>query len=842
MMKKICMLLMIFYTFQTTAQIPDNDELLFQLKGKTNFSEVWNTINQYYITRDYTNNPKLYSEFKKWNRWAWWESKHLDASGKMINSNKKIFEETNSITQKLTYNRLGNLASNGGTWNLIGPQNLSSGIARVDRLAFHPTNASIIYAGTPASGLWKTVDGGNSWQPLNGFLPSLGVSGIVVDAVNPNILYVLTGDGDSFANGGFVYTRQSIGILKSTDAGNTWSKLSGIIPSGSTTAFYGYKLIQMPDFNNVLFAATSRGLYRSSDFGQNWQACTGVSTFQNVFDVELKPNNSATVYASVRDAVYVSNDYGQSFAVIQYFGITSSNTRSALAVTPAVPNNVYINFGSASQSLLYVSAASGSTFTLLSSAHPATSSYMSAFTIHPLNANRLILGALNVIYSTDAGANFNAAVNIHADIHDLAYNNNFLYAACDGGVYRSNDNGASWVYLSNGIAATQYYHMSATEQNDNAIIAGSQDNGYMRRSNTGIFSLSDGGDGFSGKFLNNSTDTYIYSINSGVFKRTISSNSFSQLLVGGTSVNDMNFFFPSIEIHPTDNNIIYAGFTDSLRRSTNGGVNWTAFAGSGSAGFGFSGGLAVSPNNPDRLYLANGNQLRISNNKGTTQTVISGNPGWAGVTGNITDVTSRPNNADEVWVTFSGFIGTKVLYSSNAGATWVNFTGSLPDLPVYCIKYTSAGDVYIGNDFGVYAMTFAMSDWAPFYNGLPNIPVTDLFVNETANTIKASTFGRGIWQSDLYADCAPFLALGSNVQGRYFYQTAGILQSAQQMDSSYGNELRYRSPVRVRLTNGFKASGGSYLHAVIGPCGQGVFNRNSPAIVKTKTEQLSQVR
>ncbi len=822
----------------TVAQIPQNEELNQQLAGKNKFSDFWQVVSNYYRSKDYLHNPKLYSEFKKWNRWAWWESKHLDEQGKMVNSSKKIYDETQQVEERRASDRSGGIESNGGTWTLVGPTNLATGIARVDRLAFDPTNTAIIYAGTPASGLWKTIDGGNNWFALNGFAPSLGVSGIVVDALNPNIIYVLTGDGDSFANGGFVYTRQSVGILKSIDGGSSWRKISNILPAGNSLPFYGFKLMQLPDFNNVLLAGTSRGMYRSTDFGENWQLCNGTSIADDIFDIELKPNNSAKIYASFRDGIYVSNDYGQSFAVSQYWSITSANARSAIAVTPAMPENVYINFGGGTQSLMYLSANGGAGFSLVSSTHPASSAYMCAFAVSPVNVNRLILGALNISYSTDGGSSFSAGTNIHADVHDLMYNNGFLYAGCDGGVYRSADNGATWVYLSNGLAATQYYHMSGTDANDEAIIAGSQDNGYMRRSNAGVFSLTAGGDGFSGKFLNNSSNVYIYSLNAGVFRHTISPTNFETLFIGGASVNDMNFFFPSLEIHPTDNNIIYAGYMDALRRSTNGGTSWKALGGSGSSGFGFSGGLAVSPQNPDRLYFGNGNTLRIRNDRGTTQTIISGNPGWEGVTGNITDVACRPGNADEVWVTFSGFSGTRVLYSGTAGATWVDFSGSLPNLPVYCVKYTEAGDAYIGNDYGVYVMTLSMNDWAPFYNNLPNIPVTDLYVNETAGTIKASTFGRGIWRSDLYSNCSPFLTLGSNIQGRQFYQSSGVLQSAQSMNGNYGNELRYRSSEKIKLTNGFRAYSGSYLHAVIGTCGQGIFNRDSSRLPSTKIELL----
>ncbi|MGO8055711.1 hypothetical protein, partial [Rhizobium leguminosarum] len=96
------------------------------------------------------------------------------------------------------------------------------------------------------------------------------------------------------------------------------------------------------------------------------------------------------------------------------------------------------------------------------------------------------------------------------------------------------------------------------------------------------------------------------------------------------------------------------------------------------------------------------------------------------------------------------------------------------------VEYTNDGDAYIGTDAGVYFMDFAMSDWVFFSNGLPMIPVTEVVVNETNGTIKAATFGRGIWQSDLYSDCGPFLLLSGVSQGTNFYQSGGFIETIQQ--------------------------------------------------------------
>ena len=836
MKKKI--ILSIFFSavfIYCNAQLSVSPELKTALQNKTGFKEVMQTVTDYYIQKDYINNPKLFSEFKKWNRWAWYEYRHLDANGNFVNSNQKNEPVLTALNQAKQSNQSANLSeSNTGGWVSIGPTNVTNGIGRVDRLAFHPTNANIMYAGATAGGLWATADGGISWNALNGYIPQLGVSGIVVDADNPNTLYVLSGDGDSFINGGFIYQRASIGILKSTDGGNSWTKISNILPAATT--FFGFKLIQSQDFHNRFFACTSRGLYRSTDYGQTWSLDVTIND-QNVFDIEQVPN-SGFMYASTKDRVYVSSNYGNPFTIVPLavFSQPPSATftqRTALAISPIAPNTLYVLFGGSfingSERLLYRSNDNGSTYTLVNNNAPVTSGYASTMAVNPTNINNVIIGNVTLLTSTDGGATFpNTGNGVHADFHDLAYNplNNFLYAGCDGGVYRSCcSNGINWSASYSGLNITQYYHMAGFEGNDNLALAGAQDNGVHLRNGSNTFDFVNGGDGFDAKFLSGNSNIAYYSLNAGVFKYTLSTTVSQLRLSPGTSINDQNFFFPSIATHPTNNNIIYAGYISGVYRTTNDGINWTNLGQSGSAGFAAAGGLAVSPDIPDRVYAANGNTLQISNNQGTNWTTISGNPGWPGGAVTITDVQTRNNNANEVWVTFGRYGMPKVIYSSNAGANWTNFTGSLPDLPVYCIEYTNAGDTYIGTDAGVYFMGYTMSDWVFFSNGLPMIPVTEVVVNETNGSIKAATFGRGIWQSDLYSNCGPFLFLNGVIQGTNFYQSNGFIETTQQIPGSFGNSVKYRSPTKITFKPGFSTKTNSYMHALIGNCGQGVFSK-----------------
>ena len=110
-----------------------------------------------------------------------------------------------------------------GNWEQLGPildgattRDDIPGVGRVSAIEFHPTDPLTIYAGAPAGGLWRTTNGGQWWESLTDDLPTLGISAIIVDPNNPDIIYIGTGDRDSADAPG-------LGVWKSVDGGETWS-------------------------------------------------------------------------------------------------------------------------------------------------------------------------------------------------------------------------------------------------------------------------------------------------------------------------------------------------------------------------------------------------------------------------------------------------------------------------------------------------------------------------------------------------------------------------------------------------------------------------------------------
>jgi len=136
-------------------------------------------------------------------------------------------------------------------------------------------------------------------------------------------------------------------------------------------------------------------------------------------------------------------------------------------------------------------------------------------------------------------------------------------------------------------------------------------------------------------------------------------------------------------------------------------------------------------------------------------------------------------------------------------------------------------DAYVGTDIGVYFRGAGMSDWVPFYNFLPRVPVTDLILNETAQRIKAVTFGRGVWESDIYGACTATLATPSSITGYKYYEASQSITSAATVFGGANTEVFIKAGDYVQLNPGFIAEqGNNVVRVQIGPCGNGLPSLN----------------
>jgi hypothetical protein len=187
----------------------------------------------------------------------------------------------------------------------------------------------------------------------------------------------------------------------------------------------------------------------------------------------------------------------------------------------------------------------------------------------------------------------------------------------------------------------------------------------------------------------------------------------------------------------------------------------------------------------------------------------------------ITGIYTNPNNNDDVWITVSGYQdGEKVYHSVDAGENWDNESDNLPNVPVNSVAVDTDGNIYVGNDFGIFARRPGDTEWFPFYNGMPNVPVTDLVINETAQKIRAATFGRGIWEADLLlTSCPSALNITGTYVGQYNFSAATSITTTATAVNSSGTKLTMNAGNYILLNDGFRGNAGAFVKIQVAPCG-----------------------
>lgn len=643
-------------------------------------------------------------------------------------------------------------------WTPLGPNDWTTvsynpGIGRVNVTAVDPTNSDVMYVGAPSGGFWKSTDSGNNWETSTDDQTVLGVSAIAVDPTNSNIIYIGTGDGD----GGDTY---SVGVLKSTDGGANWNTTG--LNWGVTQFRQISKLLIHPSNAAILLAATNLGVYKSTDNGSSWS----LTQSGNFKDMEFKPGDPSVVYVC-GTTFYRSANTGDSFNQITS-GIPTAVNRLAIAVSPDNSNYVYLLGGSSSDSGfegLYRSSNSGVTFATRSTSpnilgYSETGStgggqswYDLAIAVDPNDAEDVYVGGINIWKSNNGGSSWNinaywyyfttSIPYVHADIHSLDFYNNRLLAGCDGGVFETTNGGANWTDLSPGISNTQFYRMGGYPDDASLIIAGAQDNGTIRYNGSWTHVL--GADGMEAMIDYTNPNVMYACIQNGGLRRSLNGGaSFSSITSG---ISESGYWVTPFVMDPDDSQTLYAGF-ENVWKSSNRGSSWTTISSFGSAATLRS--LAVAPSNNDYIYTATTNIIQRTTNGGSNwSNISSGLPTASAAISYLSIATDDPL---KVWVTFSGYSsGNKVFRSTDGGNNWDNISGTLPNLPVNCVVYqpNSNDAVYVGSDIGIYYRNNSNSDWILFNTGLPNVIVSELEVHEASGKLRAATFGRGLWESDL---------------------------------------------------------------------------------------------
>ena len=724
--------------------------------------------------------PKKGEGYKVFKRWENFMAPRVYPSGNLALPATTYGNYLAWLNTNASQHSRARVAASTANWTELNPNAKASGydagVGLVELVRFDPTNPNIMYVCTPNGGLWKSINGGTTWTTNTDFLPIIGCSDIVISPANTQTMYLATGDRLS--------DRASIGILKSTDGGTIWNP-TGVVfaPSAATTI---RRLIMDPTNPLVMMAVLNTGVIRTTD---GWATFTqpALSGDVNLADIEFKPGDPSTVYTVGKD-FYKSTDKGVSWTQITSGLPTASTvTRALIAVTAANPNYVYALYGNATGGYLgtFRSTDGGTSFTTRSSPTTGTDNILNctisttdpagqadhnlALTVSPTDAELVTIGGCNVWQSANGGttwtlssywlgidANYpgagSSADYIHADIQSLEYlpgSSITLFATSDGGISQSANNGVNWTDISHNLRIAQMNNVGQSALTPYNMITGLQDIGTLKNSN-GVWSVTNGGDGEDG-FIDRTNDNTIITSNPNGAHALSTDGGVTRADITGLPAGEE--FFSPIQQDPVSAVTVYAGGRGALYRSTgvltNPAAAWTKL-GTPAGNYGIRR-FAIAPSNNQVIYALKDYNISRSADGGTTFSEITGT-----LPMNLAQVSNlcvSNTDANKVWVTFSGYdAATKVYRSSDGGTSWTNISAGLPNIPMNTIAYTNnsvADGVYVGADIGVYYMD-STTPWTPFFTSLPNTHVSDLKIYYPTGKIRAATYGRGLWESDLY--------------------------------------------------------------------------------------------
>ncbi|MCB9298623.1 MAG: T9SS type A sorting domain-containing protein [Lewinellaceae bacterium] len=681
------------------------------------------------------------------------------------------------------------------------------GMGRINCITFHPTDANTFWVGVAQGGIWKTTNSGQSWMPLDNGLPILRISDIAVNPNNPDELYVSVGDYAYIGAGLDLddrkrHTHYGMGVYKTTNGGQSWQPTGLTFDQTGRDGSLTRRVFVHPEDGRRLVAAGLFGIRTSEDGGDTWANISG----EMIWDIEQDPSDPDVLYAStawVRNldagtaGIWKSTDFGQNWTELNTnIPPTNQVQRIELAISPSNSSYVYALACSRNRDFygLYRTADAGGSWELRSTdpnilhwygggGNGGQGTYDLTILVHPEDPNRIYTGGINIWGSEDGGQSWRIASywvggggrqSIHADQHFLAYNplDGKYYACNDGGVSRADeivlgtedaaqniDNyffETQWEDIAGGMQITSFYRLGLSRATPGDLIAGTQDNStWLKKSGnwTGII----GGDGMEGLIHPENPDILYGSSQFGnIVGSDDGGNSFFS--VSGnipSGNNEREAWTTPFMLEPGNPDVLYVAYTN-LYKSTNGGGSFQRISDFPVPALPSSS-FAVSPADKDYIYLAHRLYQSLGQPSYMWRTRNGGNS-WDNITEGLPDelfftyVTADDDDPNLVWVSVGGFSeGRKVYRSDDGGDTWQNISYNLPNIPVNCIVQdpnSPVNSVYIGTDIGVYYLNGGTQEWELYSEGLPNVIVSELEILPGEDKIYAATFGRGIWEGN----------------------------------------------------------------------------------------------
>ena len=690
-----------------------------------------------------------------------------------------------------------NLKSDGpGTWRQIGPFITYANDDQPDFSVSWQANVycfdqseslpDILYAGTEAGGLFKSVNKGLSWQLVTASVPVATISDVKISGTHHDMVF-------------FAANKR---IYKTINGGESWD-LSFEIGDDA------YQLLIHPTNPLVVFCAANNGLYKTTDGGTTWNRMfSGIC-----WDIKFHPVTPETVYlikdnpTAKRAEFFKSTDVGNTFTIRDAGWYVPSAPASAkddgakIAVTPAAPDRVYVVLIGQSKAGdngwigLYKSMDGGEIWVnpnlpdggpyTANRQNPATYKpdgtefnqgfYDLALAVSHADPDKLWLGTVTFSRSTNGGAtwvrigSYYATQDIgwiHPDIQDMHVRGNEIFLASDGGINYSVDELRTHEARNYGLAGSDYWGFGQG-WNEDVLVGGRYHNGnsgYYQTYGTGN-TLRLGGAEASTGYVNpmENRKTYFSDISSAWLPESLDGQvTYFQKLGKYPNESYSETSSSEIEWDPRYAGHLYLGESGKIWKSTNGGGYFEAL-------FNFGSGkvleIEVCRSNPKVIYCVfqpKGGYwdpcvLRRSADGGKTWTALTAVP-----TNDRFryEITVNPENENELWVSCNaGYNARKVYRTLDAGKSWLPMNSDLfnSERPLD-IQFQGGTDgvVYLATASGAYYYDPADGSWNEFMNGLPaDTRVLEMKPFYAGGKLRMATTGRGMWETDLAVPSRP---------------------------------------------------------------------------------------
>ncbi len=681
-------------------------------------------------------------------------------------------------------------------WQFAGPSNVGG---RITALAVHPDAPDTVYAGAAVGGVFKSIDGGLHFSPVFEEDFSLSIGALAVDPADPLKVWVGTGEanssGDSYSGSGLYLT---------LDGGRTW-QFKGLGEGGHIARIAidptDPQRLFVAEMGKLFGVGGPRGVFRSTDGGENWENVLAVDDTTGCIDIALNPLHPDTVYAVMwqryrnprtrvsggpNSGIWRSTDGGDTWTRL-LDGLPQGATvgRGGIALAASDPSRLYTFFADHPGRWLgaWRSDDGGDTWQSMDAADDYGDYVCSSFgwyfgqvRVDPTDPDRLFLLGVNMIRSEDGGEHWDFVFDdAHVDHHALWIDPNdpdHLVAGHDGGVNISLNGGWSSTRFID-LAATQFYAITADPSLPFRLYGGTQDNSTPGTLMGGVddWVVFYYGDGFYTLVDPRDSDVLYACYQYGGLGKSIDGG-WNWFSLSADFEDDRSNWMTPYVMDPSNPDRLYLG-TYRIWRTVDGGLSWTPISPDltdgndpGSLLFGTVTTLAVSPADPQVIYAGTDDANVWMTTDGGLFWVRIGEgilpERW------VTRVSPHPDSAGVVYVTFSGYregdLQPYIMRGDDFGASWTDVTTGLPQAPVndLIVDPQNSAFLYAGTDFGVFVSQDYGASWSVLGEGLPMSAVFDLQFIPATRELVAGTHGRGMWKQalpDVTVDRAPGAAL-----------------------------------------------------------------------------------